>query len=390
MKHTNFSDIDDVKRNLQNQIAALGASDEITKSCERYVEKIYDKLKRDLDDLERNPKIDARVKDEKVKNLQEQAGKDLREAPTIFKLMQTLGKATQFDDVNKAKEALIDRIKKYELDPNLEKTLINNINGQDDLKSLKKTAVVLNLIDYSFSADVVDYQGKALNKSCAIEAFMQGGHLAIPDSGQLEKALNNLDFLGATARRSSHYTKTRDDIGGNSFQAPGIFNEVLFGRAKLVDTKGLPAISYFQLENSPFVAPKSMKAIKQNVSHTLDFLKYVVTKKNIGQYGSSGYTDSRAMLAIPAEMDTTNLEAKQKKIFDAVAVQREAERKGDLESASIRESQTFIRKCLGAIVEAIVNKFASSKEKSGIIVEKARHIKRLLKARSSKARGAEK
>lgn len=160
-----------------------------------------------------------------------------------------------------------------------EKFLVNYnkaVEEKDDL-GLEKATIITNLLSNLALSDeqIVD--------------FLQGAHFAIEDQGAL---YSNLKLIGYE-RISSHYAnaKPESDIG---IKASKIFEQLLAG------TNGTH--TWFQIESSAMPDIKDIfnnyEAFTDFLGHAKDYIVYVSggRQTNIGQYGTSSFTESSPYL----------------------------------------------------------------------------------------------
>ena len=120
-----------------------------------------------------------------------------------------------------------------------------------------------------------------------IEHVFKGGHVIVNNDGGAIKKLLEDSRLG-NHRFSSHHNLYKKcgnmDIG---MQAYKIFNEGLFGNSTAHGDG-----TWFQMEGTSTTGRTLFEAIYNTLVHLLvDFVTYVVTGKNVGQYGNSEHTD---------------------------------------------------------------------------------------------------
>jgi hypothetical protein len=121
-----------------------------------------------------------------------------------------------------------------------------------------------------------------------ISEIFSGAHVRIRDNGMAYAQW--LAFQKKQTRISSHPSETTQ----YSLQGQ-VVSEMLFGTVKEVNEFGEELFySWFQLERHPF-----NKNPFNVVAHGIDYLKYKITGKNQGPYGSSIYTDKNPIILDP-------------------------------------------------------------------------------------------
>ena len=103
--------------------------------------------------------------------------------------------------------------------------------------------------------------------------ILKGAHVRIFDMGARYDDWKS--FPSASTRRSSHHSD------GPQYHVNGpLVHTVLFGK--------IGNWTWLQLEGDP-----------QGFSHVIDWLKYSITRKNQGPYGSSHYVENRPIQILP-------------------------------------------------------------------------------------------
>ncbi len=109
---------------------------------------------------------------------------------------------------------------------------------------------------------------------------LSGAHVTIFDLGQRYKAWQAL--TSADSRPSSHKSD------GTQYHVDGPFcHTILFGK------RG--SLTWLQLEDHP------LGGVKNFAAHIGDWVKYSVTHKNRGPYGSSSHTDNNPLYYLPLD-----------------------------------------------------------------------------------------
>lgn len=175
------------------------------------------------------------------------------------------------------------QIKNFNLLLKIEKKVIKNVSKTQKLSSkvnvysLKKALLVFDIIKYI----------KEFDNNIDVNKIFKGAHIIIDDKGVLYDDLKNNKVL--KERISSHH-KENKSAKDASIQAGFVFNEVLFGKTKCKKT-------WFQVESHS-------ADVKNLLPHVLDFVVYRITKKNIGQYGSSIHTESNPIFVSKKKSNT--------------------------------------------------------------------------------------
>ncbi|WP_341749027.1 hypothetical protein [Candidatus Tisiphia endosymbiont of Sialis lutaria] len=186
--------------------------------------------------------------------------------------------------VESIRDHLVERVESLPIDPpDTKKALIQNIlntpkSSVNPKDSLQKAAVIIDImakVVLSHSSD-----------------FLQGAHIIVEDNGSMYDKLKDLGLV--KERFSSHHRGNKAESDA-SIQAGEIFREFLVGKTK--DGK-----TWFQLE------AHSIGGIKNFVKHMVDYITYVLTGKNVGQYGLSEHVDSN-----PIVLDAKQVNQKTKK-----------------------------------------------------------------------------
>ncbi|WP_425360166.1 MULTISPECIES: hypothetical protein [unclassified Candidatus Tisiphia] len=186
--------------------------------------------------------------------------------------------------VESIRDHLVERVESLPIDPpDTKKALIQNIlntpkSSVNPKDTLQKAAVIIDIM-----AKVV------LPHS---SDFLQGAHIIVEDNGSMYDKLKDLGLV--KERFSSHHRGNKAESDA-SIQAGEIFREFLVGKTK--DGK-----TWFQLE------AHSIGGIKNFVKHMVDYITYVLTGKNVGQYGLSEHVDSN-----PIVLDAKQVNQKTKK-----------------------------------------------------------------------------
>lgn len=175
-----------------------------------------------------------------------------------------------------------------------------------------------------------------------LDEFLKGAHFVVEDNGQLFDEIagrklgdltsaNSSESPLAHQRSSSHYrmTKLASDI---SFQAFPVVSELLVGKARVGDK----TFTWFQTEGHPVVD------IRTAILHTIDYLKYKLTGRNIGFYGDSEFTDSKPIRVIPT--------AEQPDFSFAVAASEQAR---DIAVSTLMDPRFDMASSIRANVEAL-------------------------------------
>lgn len=167
------------------------------------------------------------------------------------------------------KNRILKNLNKLPIDDKMREDIKKNIDIIPDNPSieqfgeLKKASMIIDIV-------------RKVVYAKAEEAF-KGGHIMIQDNGSLYDTLKK---NGLVKDRISSHHKTNKAESDASMQAGEIFKEFLVGKTK--DGK-----TWFQLE------AHSMGGIKNFIGHLIDFIKYKLTGKNVGQYGLSEHVDSK-------------------------------------------------------------------------------------------------
>ncbi len=167
---------------------------------------------------------------------------------------------------------LVERVESLPIDPaDTKKALIQNIletpkKSTNPGDSLQKAAVIIDIMEKAVLPHSSD--------------FLQGAHIMVEDNGSMYDRLKNLGLI--KERFSSHHRGNKDGPDA-SIQAGEIFREFLVGKTK--DGK-----TWFQLE------AHSIGGISNFIKHMVDYVTYVLTGKNVGQYGLSEHVDSKPII----------------------------------------------------------------------------------------------
>lgn len=189
------------------------------------------------------------------------------------------------------------------------------------------------LQDCEFILDMIDSCKKAMKYQDNIELrlvpeLFKGAHVLIDDSGEL---VNQLDKSRLFRRYSSHYQeqkmielkatgltheqaikRVQSSKSDLSIRAEGIFNELLIGKVKIngKDYTWLQFEGHSHQSRTVYKNPinRLVNAILQKFNYSLekllhhvDYVRYRFYKKerNIGQYGTSLYTESNPIRLSP-------------------------------------------------------------------------------------------
>ncbi|MDR0774950.1 MAG: hypothetical protein LBE72_06645 [Rickettsia sp.] len=164
---------------------------------------------------------------------------------------------------------LVDRVLSLNIDPaDSKEKLVDNIiktpeNSIDPKGSLEKAAVIIDIMEKV----VLKHAGD----------FLKGAHIMVEDNGDMYDTLRDMGLV--KERISSHHRGNKAESDA-SVQAGEIFREFLVGKTK--DGK-----TWFQLE------AHSIGGLSNFVKHMIDYVTYVLTGKNVGQYGLSEHVDSK-------------------------------------------------------------------------------------------------
>jgi hypothetical protein len=164
---------------------------------------------------------------------------------------------------------LVDRVLSLNIDPaDSKEKLVDNIiktpeNSIDPKGSLEKAAVIIDIMEKV----VLKHAGD----------FLKGAHIMVEDNGDMYDTLKDMGLV--KERISSHHRSNKAESDA-SVQAGEIFREFLVGKTK--DGK-----TWFQLE------AHSIGGLSNFVKHMIDYVTYVLTGKNVGQYGLSEHVDSK-------------------------------------------------------------------------------------------------
>jgi len=165
--------------------------------------------------------------------------------------------------IMKKRFELVDILKEIDIPINIKEALVQNIfSTKTTINSLKKAEVILELI---------------ANLSEHSTEILKGGHVMLEDDGKLYDHLKRKRLI--TDRISSHHKNNKAESDA-SMNAGDIFKEFLIGKTK--DGK-----TWFQLE------AHSLGGVTNFIGHIIDFLKYIITGNNVGQYGLSEHVDKK-------------------------------------------------------------------------------------------------
>ncbi|WP_425362643.1 hypothetical protein [Candidatus Tisiphia endosymbiont of Hybos culiciformis] len=174
--------------------------------------------------------------------------------------------------VENLREHLVERVESLPIDPpDTKKALIQNI-----LKTPKKSTNPMDSLQKA--AVIIDIMAKVVLPHSS--DFLQGAHIMVEDNGSMYDKLKDLGLI--KERFSSHHRGNKAESDA-SIQAGEIFREFLVGKTK--DGK-----TWFQLE------AHSIGGISNFVKHMVDYITYVLTGKNVGQYGLSEHVDSKPII----------------------------------------------------------------------------------------------
>jgi hypothetical protein len=151
------------------------------------------------------------------------------------------------------------------MDNYLQSKLVDNIKFTKDVISLRKAASILSVITMA----------KILDDPYNMNEFLQGAHIVVHDGGMIYDILDALDHT--SERVSSHYPHLKE-VSDISMQADGIFNEFLIGKTS-------EGFTWFQLE------AHSTKGLWNTLAHGIDYIYYLLSGKNVSQYGYSVHND---------------------------------------------------------------------------------------------------
>ncbi|MFP3018491.1 MAG: hypothetical protein ACEY3E_06400 [Candidatus Tisiphia sp.] len=164
---------------------------------------------------------------------------------------------------------LVDRVLGLDIDPaDSKEKLIDNIiktpeDSIDPKGSLEKAGVIIDIMEKV----VLQHAGD----------FLKGAHIMVEDNGDMYDTLKDLGLV--RERISSHHRGNKAESDA-SVQAGEIFREFLVGKTK--DGK-----TWFQLE------AHCIGGLSNFIKHMIDYVTYVLTGKNVGQYGLSEHVDSK-------------------------------------------------------------------------------------------------
>ncbi|WP_341755903.1 hypothetical protein [Candidatus Tisiphia endosymbiont of Ptychoptera albimana] len=178
---------------------------------------------------------------------------------------------TRYSELNveDLKNLLVDRVKGLNINPaDSKEKLIHNIiktpeKSIDPKGSLEKAGVIIDIMEKV----VLQHAGD----------FLKGAHVMVEDNGDMYDTLKDLGLV--KERISSHHRGNKAEPDA-SVQAGEIFREFLVGKTK--DGK-----TWFQLE------AHSIGGLSNFIKHMIDYVTYVLTDKNVGQYGLSEHVDSK-------------------------------------------------------------------------------------------------
>ncbi len=127
-----------------------------------------------------------------------------------------------------------------------------------------------------------DYATDPAHAQDVLQEMLNGGHLNLDDDGKFYNELVTHFSLSISKRVSSHHSVTQQ----YSLSYP-ISKEVLFGVTE--DAEGRKR-TWVQFEKH------NTKNLLNIILHLIDYLKYRITGKNIGPFGSSEHTESNPLV----------------------------------------------------------------------------------------------
>lgn len=143
---------------------------------------------------------------------------------------------------------------------------IHSVKKEPKKEDLEKAAMILDIVN-----DVVFKH--------ASEAA-RGAHVMVEDGGKLYNALRE---KGLVKERISSHHNIEGKESDVSMQAGEIFREFLVGKTK--DKNTGKEKTWFQVESH------SLGGLRNFIGHAIDCIKYIITGKNVGQYGVSKHVD---------------------------------------------------------------------------------------------------
>ncbi|MDR3502820.1 MAG: hypothetical protein P4L79_09575 [Legionella sp.] len=127
-----------------------------------------------------------------------------------------------------------------------------------------------------------DYETDPVRTQEVLQELLNGGHLNLKDDGKFYDELVNHFNSSINKRLSSHHSVAQQ----YSLSYP-ISKEVLFGVTE--DSEGKKR-TWIQFEKH------DTKNLLNIILHLIDYIKYRITGKNIGPFGSSEHTDSNPLV----------------------------------------------------------------------------------------------
>ncbi|CAM4469384.1 MAG: hypothetical protein LEGION0403_FIIPPAGN_00268 [Legionella sp.] len=127
-----------------------------------------------------------------------------------------------------------------------------------------------------------DYEANPVRTQEVLQEMLNGGHLNLEDDGKLYDELVKHFNSSISKRISSHHSIAQQ----YSLSYP-ISKEVLFGVTE--DSEGRKR-TWMQFEKH------NTKNLLNIILHLIDYIKYRITGKNIGPFGSSEHTDSNPLV----------------------------------------------------------------------------------------------
>ena len=167
------------------------------------------------------------------------------------------------------------------------KKVLSHLSSSNESKDV--TRIIYQLLDSEPSKEeliIIDQilsflgtdENKTKKKSEVLLEILRGAHVRIDDQGKL---YNRWSKLQNHERISSHECIK----GKKQYGITGSWvHEFLFGCVK----ENGKTKTFFQLENTPWA-----EGLKNRAGHSVDAMKYVLTRENIGPYGSSAHTDKK-------------------------------------------------------------------------------------------------
>lgn len=140
----------------------------------------------------------------------------------------------------------------------------------------------INFILMLISKLRLDFNKDENSTSNTLEEMLKGGHLKLNDHGEFYHELLTEFRCTLHKRKSSHQSTVQQ----YSFSGP-VLKEVLLGVSE--DQSGEKS-TWIQFERH------HTKTIIDFILHVFDYIKYLLTGKNIGPYGSSNHTENNPMI----------------------------------------------------------------------------------------------